>query len=208
MIPTPMIILRECRVCGLGKPLTAFPSSLHRAEFGRLRLCKICNRRNNKEYYDKMMADDELRAARYDQLRHNRMQRLSDAEYRSDYNAKRNERKRERYANDEEYRERSTEEAKKRWTARRTHKLAVCLERQENICAGAEIFQGCLVDLEKLKGKKRRLHIDHIVPRSRGGSDELANLQALCEPCNLNKYDRTMAEWSRYLSATMKARRA
>lgn len=33
----------------------------------------------------------------------------------------------------------------------------------------------------------RSLEIDHIYPRSRGGSDELSNLQALCSVCNTRK---------------------
>jgi hypothetical protein len=32
-----------------------------------------------------------------------------------------------------------------------------------------------------------RLHVDHIVPFSKGGRTELANLRTLCEPCNLGK---------------------
>ena len=31
------------------------------------------------------------------------------------------------------------------------------------------------------------LHIDHIIPVSKGGTDELDNLQTLCADCNLNK---------------------
>jgi 5-methylcytosine-specific restriction enzyme A len=31
------------------------------------------------------------------------------------------------------------------------------------------------------------LHIDHIVPLSAGGSDDLSNLQVLCRDCNLSK---------------------
>jgi hypothetical protein len=36
-------------------------------------------------------------------------------------------------------------------------------------------------------GDHRRLSIDHIVPRSAGGSNEDDNLQVLCVPCNMKK---------------------
>lgn len=39
-------------------------------------------------------------------------------------------------------------------------------------------------------GARRRLSIDHIIPRSKGGTDDLANLQTLCSPCNSGKRDR------------------
>jgi len=35
--------------------------------------------------------------------------------------------------------------------------------------------------------KERPLDVDHIIPRSRGGNTELANLQALCSKCNRSK---------------------
>lgn len=37
--------------------------------------------------------------------------------------------------------------------------------------------------------------VDHIVPRSRGGSDELDNLCCACGPCNASKGNKMLDEW-------------
>jgi 5-methylcytosine-specific restriction endonuclease McrA len=36
-------------------------------------------------------------------------------------------------------------------------------------------------------GSQRQLQFDHVIPRSWGGSDDVANVQLLCSPCNLRK---------------------
>lgn len=33
-------------------------------------------------------------------------------------------------------------------------------------------------------------HVDHVLPRSKGGSDHPANLRAACQTCNLRRGDR------------------
>ena len=37
---------------------------------------------------------------------------------------------------------------------------------------------------------------DHLIPRSRGGPDTLANLRPACAPCNRQRGDMTLDEWS------------
>ncbi|MEU1554296.1 HNH endonuclease [Streptomyces scabiei] len=40
--------------------------------------------------------------------------------------------------------------------------------------------------------------VDHIHPRSRGGSDRIRNLVPACMRCNREKANRTVAEWRRW----------
>jgi 5-methylcytosine-specific restriction endonuclease McrA len=44
-------------------------------------------------------------------------------------------------------------------------------------------------------GSTEQLQVDHIIPVSRGGTNEADNLQMLCKPCNSSKHNKTMEEW-------------
>ena len=65
----------------------------------------------------------------------------------------------------------------------RTHRHRLYGE-QEGVCPGCEThFPFRVMDM------------DHMLPRSRGGTDHPDNLQLLCSGCNRSKGDKTMAEW-------------
>ena len=58
----------------------------------------------------------------------------------------------------------------------------VLFGRQEGKCAGC-----------KIEFLFKIMEVDHVVPRSRGGTDHPENLQLLCPNCNRIKGDREMA---------------
>ena len=44
-------------------------------------------------------------------------------------------------------------------------------------------------------GTHKSLSVDHIIPVSKGGGNEIKNLQTLCTTCNSSKGSRSMTEW-------------
>ena len=65
----------------------------------------------------------------------------------------------------------------------RTHRHRLYGE-QEGVCPGCETHFPFRV-----------MDVDHMLPRSKGGTDHPDNLQLLCSGCNRSKGGRTMAEW-------------
>jgi 5-methylcytosine-specific restriction endonuclease McrA len=49
------------------------------------------------------------------------------------------------------------------------------------------------------KSEKRRLTIDHIIPKSRGGKTTFENCVSSCKPCNNKKGNKTPTEVKMYL---------
>lgn len=53
------------------------------------------------------------------------------------------------------------------------------------------VYCGCDVSAESGIG----IHCDHILPVSKGGTDEMSNLATACAPCNFSKGSKRLAEW-------------
>ena len=50
-------------------------------------------------------------------------------------------------------------------------------------------FKCCMCGASPAKDPSVELHIDHIIPWSKGGETTIDNLQTLCSKCNLGKSD-------------------
>lgn len=46
------------------------------------------------------------------------------------------------------------------------------------------------------------LHMDHIIPKSKGGLNDYTNYQLLCAPCNSSKNDKDMDEWHAWVNTS------
>lgn len=53
-----------------------------------------------------------------------------------------------------------------------------------------------------------RVFVDHVIPRSRGGGDDLENLVACCSSCSSRKGTSTPLEWARREAIVAIARQA
>jgi len=75
------------------------------------------------------------------------------------------------------------------------------VEYQQGELAGYEVRQYLFLKFNRtcvycgVKGEGVRLEVEHVIPRSRGGSDRVSNLALACEPCNKAKGAMTAAEF-------------
>lgn len=74
--------------------------------------------------------------------------------------------------------------------ALRQHVRLAVFERDNYCCRYCGVF--ITVHREYHEWARRwigLIHVDHIIPRCKGGTDNLENLVTACRKCNLTKYD-------------------
>lgn len=82
----------------------------------------------------------------------------------------------------------------KGWLRKRNYKISARYERSlmsdslRYDVLRRDNFQCCICGATRKDGA--RLHVDHIIPVSKGGKTTMSNLQTLCERCNLGKSNK------------------
>jgi 5-methylcytosine-specific restriction endonuclease McrA len=106
-------------------------------------------------------------------------------------NAKRKESHRLRYLADETYRLYHRQKSKRR-KAQMRDSVAIQVQGREIRARFAEFGHRCAYC-----GADGDLHIEHVVPISRGGGHAIGNIVAACESCNYSKRDHDPESWYR-----------
>ena len=65
-------------------------------------------------------------------------------------------------------------------------------------------FMCCDCGYQAHDSRGRRLHVDHIIPVSLGGTNDIDNLQTLCDLCNIRKSDKLPDTFTRVAKVGMK----
>jgi len=203
---------KRCSKCGEVKPLTEFYRDA-RAKDGRRPHCKAC-------ITARCQANKEARAA-YDHARYeaNREEILAQARvYREDH-------KDERAAYGRAYRDANKEKIAARCRVyRETHKKEAAAwsrvyaktPRGRAVRLAADMRRRQLPNVSDLSAAMIQEvtdasggicpycgesfedgHVDHVIPVSRGGGNDRANLRYVCTACNLSKGAKTLEEWLR-----------
>jgi 5-methylcytosine-specific restriction endonuclease McrA len=89
-----------------------------------------------------------------------------------------------RYATDPEYRRRIAGQNATRNRADREERIVALIVRQLGECG---LCRGPIVGVERIPGARDTLVVDHIIPKARGGTNDLGNLRVVHVACNQAK---------------------
>jgi 5-methylcytosine-specific restriction endonuclease McrA len=180
---------KVCRVCGEWKILTEF--------YDDRRLCKECYKQRFRDRYSANLEDERARSRTYGQTPEGREHaRRRNARYYAGWRLPGGgliERVREIRRRWREKNREKTREWHRRWISKNPDKRAAVKHRRRSRKRGnggsftsAEWRAMCAAfDYKCVRcGQEKPLTVDHVVPLSRGGANDITNLQPLCLLCN------------------------
>lgn len=177
--------VKWCSSCETTQPIDNF----HLCRGKPMGMCKPCEcKRSSQGKLDNgYHSRPEVRLANNKRSAEWHKRDQANADRRREVLDRHNERKRERYANDAEFKERLIEYHRQRKTDMPGHMTGTdwqkCLEYFSHTCAYC--------------GSTENLTRDHVVPVVIGGSNNPNNVIVACRSCNSSKHDKSMHSWYR-----------
>jgi 5-methylcytosine-specific restriction endonuclease McrA len=215
--------MKKCPRCETFKDLNEFGLNKSKKD-GRYVYCLECSRIISKEYYNKNHEEKLEREKVYrekNKERNKERNREKAKRYREKYpervklsqdkyNKKPESKIRSnRYNHSEKgklYHRKYIKDNYDKWLTRQRKNQVIRRIRKTN----NEIFTISNKDMRRLLSSKcavcesyDKIHIDHVIPVSRGGRHSIGNLQPLCQGCNLSKNNKLNIEWKSW-KQTMK----
>lgn len=176
-----------CSRCGNEYPATKEFFGVHtNGKYGLRGICKLCKRASDKQYDIAHKEERKVYAHQYN-VEHHEQNRRRVARWRNDNRQYVNRRDRaRRRANPETARARGVNYRAKRLGATgkiNGEQLKWLLETQSGLCfyCGDTLNAG--------------YHVDHYVPLSKGGTNEIENIRLACYRCSQRKHNTLPWEW-------------
>jgi hypothetical protein len=204
--------MKNCARCKTEKDLTAFGSNRSRTD-GLAGYCKPCNKKYKKDYHEKNSDKHSINGKKWRESHVEEKKDMDRIWIENNRDKSRKIKQRWKDNNPEKVKEMSknysishAEELRqknKQWRLDNLEKCRLKEHRRRARIRQNGVFIVSDKEIKNLLGKpcfycgEKSMHIDHIVPISRGGNHSIGNIVQACAHCNLSKNAKFITEWKK-----------